>query len=396
MREALTGLLDKSDLALSAARELVEPSSLDPVALLVSDARLRIDYPEDVLVVALAGGTGSGKSSLFNALTGLADAPVGDLRPTTAQPLAAVPTRYPGALDGYLDHLGITRRVDHPGLPLCLVDLPDTDSVEVEHRHRVETIMPRIDVLVWVVDPEKYRDAALHHRYLRPMAGYAHQFVFVLNQVDRLDSGALEAVSEDLRTALDEDGISDPVIFATSLSPLGSPIGVDDLRESLLGMSGRRDVLYYKLLGDLARAAAGIESMIGSPVGYRERLAPVIDQAARLLVGDDRAGAVGAVGEFCEDLAAEVGGPIGKSITAVAARLPSQVNRAAEALPPPGPRRRWRRGDLGTEERLETARSVVSGLLGPVTEVMAVRARALADLADLAVALGRLRPEGPG
>lgn len=396
MREALTGLLDKSDLALSAAREVIDPGRLDPLARLVSDARLRFDYPEDLLVVALAGGTGSGKSSLFNALTGSEEAPVGELRPTTAEPLAAVPTLHPGALDGYLESLGITRRVDHPDSPICLIDLPDTDSVEVGHRHRVEAVMPRIDVLVWVVDPEKYRDAALHHRYLRPLAGYSDQFVFVLNQIDRLDSGALQSVKADLRSALDEDRIPGAAIFATSLSPLGPPLGVDGLRHHILEMAGRREVLYGKLLGDLARAAAGIEKMIGSTVGYRDRLSSVIEEAARLLVAEEPAEAVAVLTRFCEDLASEVGGPVAKKVIASAAGLPSPVHRAAEDLPRLPSRRWWRRGETGADERLEVARREVSDLLGPVTELMAGRARALALVADLAVGVGRLRETSSG
>src|SRR5690606_1019600 len=163
---------------------------------------------EDTIVAALAGGTGSGKSSLFNEIVGTDAAPVGEIRPTTSEPVAAVPGRMKTSFDGYLDHLGIERRVTHSRAGFCLIDLPDTDSVVVAHRHRVEEILPRIDVLVWVVDPEKYRDAALHHRYLRPLSGYARQFMFVPNQVVRHTAGSSEASSSDIRTSWAEDGRS--------------------------------------------------------------------------------------------------------------------------------------------------------------------------------------------
>ena len=112
MHEALTGLLDTADLAMAAVRDVVE--DVGSVARLVNDARLRLDHPEDTIVAALAGGTGSGKSSLFNEIVGTDAAPVGEIRPTTSEPVAAVPDRMKTSFDAYLDHLGIERRVTHP------------------------------------------------------------------------------------------------------------------------------------------------------------------------------------------------------------------------------------------------------------------------------------------
>ncbi|MCB2557781.1 50S ribosome-binding GTPase, partial [Listeria monocytogenes] len=80
-------------------------------------------------VVALAGATGSGKSSLFNALAGADLAAVGVPRPTTAEAMAAV--RGDGA-QALLDWLGVQRRyrlAADPGSQggLVLLDLPDHD-----------------------------------------------------------------------------------------------------------------------------------------------------------------------------------------------------------------------------------------------------------------------------
>ena len=60
-------------------------------------------------------------------------------------------------------------RVDSDGLQgLVLLDLPDFDSVETAHRLEVDRIVELADALLWVVEPQKYADAALHDRYLRP------------------------------------------------------------------------------------------------------------------------------------------------------------------------------------------------------------------------------------
>ena len=59
-------------------------------------------------VVALAGATGSGKSSLFNALVGDAVAKVGVRRPTTSTPTAAIWGDEP--VGDLLDWLGVGTR----------------------------------------------------------------------------------------------------------------------------------------------------------------------------------------------------------------------------------------------------------------------------------------------
>src|SRR5258706_2606353 len=68
--------------ALPVARDLVERAS----------ARLRLSAGADGdhTVVALAGATGVGKSSLFNALARMPLSPAGHLRPTTGQAHACV------------------------------------------------------------------------------------------------------------------------------------------------------------------------------------------------------------------------------------------------------------------------------------------------------------------
>ena len=51
-----------------------------------------------------------------------------------------------------------------------LLDLPDHDSTVAAHRLEVDRLVALVDVLVWVLDPQKYADAAIHERYLRPLA----------------------------------------------------------------------------------------------------------------------------------------------------------------------------------------------------------------------------------
>ncbi len=68
----------------------------------------RLAFSGSSTVVALAGATGSGKSSLFNALSGTDLARVGVTRPTTSEPLAVTWGDEP--TEDLLDWLQVPRR----------------------------------------------------------------------------------------------------------------------------------------------------------------------------------------------------------------------------------------------------------------------------------------------
>ncbi len=202
-------------------------------------------------VVALAGATGSGKSSLLNAVAGVDLAKIGVQRPTTAHALAAVWGPGAGPLLDWLDVRerrdmgpGVAARLRRRGAPasalangLVLLDLPDHDSVAEEHRVRADRLVQRADLLVWVVDPQKYADAALHTRYLRGWAGHESVTVLVLNQADRLDAAATTAVLADLRRLAAADGLGDVRVMAASAR---TGVGIDELRGALGQAAARR------------------------------------------------------------------------------------------------------------------------------------------------------------
>ncbi|WP_326795966.1 YfjP family GTPase [Streptomyces sp. NBC_01808] len=298
----LRGRLDALRELVGLSRTRLDGRTLAEAGRVLDEAADRQRLSLDHAVVAIAGATGSGKSSLFNALAGAPLSDVGVRRPTTSQPAACA---WRGAGDHaptlLLERLGLPARAARPlrddlGLRgLVLVDLPDHDSAVDEHRRRVEDLLRRVDAVIWVVDPEKYADAALHERYLQPLAGYAEVMFVVLNQVDRLPANAVGQVLDDLRRLLDEDGLAlgehgEPGACVLSLSALTGE-GVGDLRAELVSFIAERRVAERRLTADVDEATARLrEVYVGDGGGggldervraeFEDRLAEAVGAAA--------------------------------------------------------------------------------------------------------------------
>jgi GTP-binding protein EngB required for normal cell division len=263
---------------------------------MVERAGNRLSLSQDHTVVALAGSTGSGKSSLFNALARLKLSPVGVRRPTTGVAHACVwgPLEPANRL---LDWIGVLPRQrfiresaldgdDEAALRgLVLLDLPDFDSVEQGHRLEVDRLLGLVDLVVWVVDPQKYGDRILHNAYLRQFKVHGDITIVVLNQADRLSAGDTDVVLTDLKRLLEEDGLPTVPTMATSAKQPGM---LSELREALEKTVAERQAALRRLAGDLDTVSEQLTETIGPPAAEDE-----VDRATVRQLSDALAASAG-------------------------------------------------------------------------------------------------------
>jgi GTPase Era involved in 16S rRNA processing len=216
------------DQAVEACRGRLEDHDVDPAATIVQRAGTRLRLSPEHTVVAIAGATGSGKSSTFNALTGLDLAAVGVRRPTTSWATACIwggpegaedllewmgiPFRHQTTRDSMLD----TGREARDLKGLVLLDLPDHDSTEVSHHLEVQRLIVLADLMIWVLDPQKYADKAVHEDFFKPMASHKDVMIVVLNHIDEVPRDRRQGMLEDVKRLLTLDGLDGVPVIATS------------------------------------------------------------------------------------------------------------------------------------------------------------------------------------
>jgi hypothetical protein len=133
-----------------------------------------------------------------------------------------------------------------------LLDLPDVDSVAAAHRARVEELLPKVDAVAWVTDPEKYADALLHDEFFATWLPRLARQVVLLNKVDRLlpkDARKLQSDLERRLAPLSRGGRA-RVIRTSAVDPAGTIALQDWLDEAV---DAKRVVVAR--LGASARAA---------------------------------------------------------------------------------------------------------------------------------------------
>jgi len=258
---------------LRAVEDHLPEQRLAGARTVVDRAGERLSLSREHTVVALAGATGSGKSSLFNAIARLELSKVGVRRPTTGVAHACV-WGPEGARD-LLDWLVVppTRRFRRESAldaddertlrGLVLLDLPDFDSVDEAHRLEVDRLLGLVDLVVWVLDPQKYADRVVHERYLAQFRNHRDVTVVVLNQADLLGPADTDKCLDDLRNLLVRDGLDGVTVLATSA--VDRP-GLRSLRDLLEQTVAARVAALRRLGGDVDGVVADLTPLVEADV----------------------------------------------------------------------------------------------------------------------------------
>jgi len=269
--------LDNLEEAIAAAKSLgVDVAS---AASTLETARARLGFPSSAYVLALAGGTGVGKSTLLNAIAGAQVSSAGPRRPTTSAAIAWVPADRRRDLDGLLKWLSISEVREHTGGALgdvAVLDLPDFDSIAREHRELVDALLPRVDAVAWVVDPEKYMDQVMHGGYLQQYAPRLRRQVVVLNRSDLLSAGDARRVADDMRSQLRRDGAGTLDVLLTRARE--GAAGVADLRAWLESAVEAKRVVVARIAGEAQQAVGELADAAGVTDGDA---GPLIQPARR-------------------------------------------------------------------------------------------------------------------
>ncbi|MDX6325852.1 MAG: hypothetical protein QOK15_2206 [Nocardioidaceae bacterium] len=250
--------------AVAAGRGRLDDTLVERAETIVHRASGRLALSGDHTVVALAGATGSGKSSTFNALSGVPIAAVSVRRPTTSATTGAAWGEDDAA--EVLEWLGVQRRHQVPGPVtdldgLVLLDLPDHDSTEVAHHLEVDRLVQLVDLLVWVLDPQKYADAAVHERYLRPLATHRDVMIVVLNHIDEVRPDRRADMIADLRRLLERDGLAGVPVLATSAT---TGEGIAELRAAVASRVRDKRAAAARLSADVSAVARDLQEQNGT------------------------------------------------------------------------------------------------------------------------------------
>ncbi len=248
--------------------------------------RVRLESP---LVVATFGGTGTGKSTLVNALVGRECTKTGRQRPTTRRPvLIAHPQTDVEALGLPIDDFEVTRADSTILRDIVIVDCPDPDTSESEtpgsNLQKLHRLLPYCDVLIYTSTQQKYRSARVADELGQAATGC--RLLFVQTHAD-LD----EDIRDDWRRHLADHYEVPDLFFVDSVRaireqfaeqrPSGDFGRLQDLLTTRLAASHRIQIRRANLVDLIQEALAHCRTSMASKWPAVEQLEAALEDERR-------------------------------------------------------------------------------------------------------------------
>ena len=250
------------------------------------------------LVVVVLGSTGSGKSSLFNALAGRDVSPSGILRPTTRRPVALAHPDDADAelLPGLAGRDALELVLDPAiGRGLVLVDAPDFDSVELANRALAVELLEAADLVIFVTTATRYADE-VPWTILERARQRGVPLLAVLNRLPA-DAEDADAIVADHAKMLQRGQLADSGAFGAlevvpvaegALEPGRDALAADavaPIRDALARLTAdettRRELARRSLAAALAGLPAAVEEVAREVDEERAAAAALLDIAER-------------------------------------------------------------------------------------------------------------------
>ena len=220
----------------------------------VENLQFRYEAP---LVVATFGGTGTGKSTLVNALVGEEVSQSGRQRPTTRKPKLIVHAETDlKLLNLPLDQVDVIQKEATVLKDIMILDCPDPDTNEEAaadtNIDRLRKLLPYCDVMLVVSTQQKYRSAKVSEELRAASAGCRMLFV-------QTHAGLDEDIREDWQRVLSEQFDVPELFFVDSLQAF------QEQQQQL------------PLTGDFAKLFNLLTSQLGASARIRIRRANMVD-----------------------------------------------------------------------------------------------------------------------
>ncbi len=260
---------DRDDLAISLRSYLIE----------------RLGDRTAPLTVVVVGPTGSGKSTVVNSLAERAVTRTGVIRPTTRRPVVWIHTDnvQSNPVGGFVEPE--VAPDDNPLLQsITVVDSPDVDSYEIEHRRIAERLVEISDVAVFVTTPQRYADAT-PWELLERVKERGIPVIHVMNRSGRRTSGTVA----DLQSLLRRRGIDPNPVLTIQEQRIRDqgirlpPQAVAGLRDALSDLGNRHDEVLEDVTSgsveDVTERARRLAEEVEQQHAHIERLRTVVTEA---------------------------------------------------------------------------------------------------------------------